>query len=1048
MEKFYIPTGKRNGRVTSCCFKVLSFVFLLISVSFGAFAQNVKISGTVTDPKGLGLPGVSVKLKGTTVAASTDGNGRYAISLPDRKGTLVFTMVGYQPTELQVGASATLNATLEEDHKNLEEVLVVGYGTQKKSQVSGSISTVSKEALVDRPVTNALSALQGTAPGLIITRSNGQPGKEGFAAQIRGAISVNGSSPLILVDGVEQASIGSLDQNDIESVSILKDASASAIYGARGANGVILITSKKGKEGKLRVSLSSTFSINKAYNIPERIHSYQEAEMLNESRLNAGNTAAFTPEQIGFMKNPAMNYRVNPTDPSSYEYFYDVNMIDSVMNSGRTAFQHQQNLSVSGGDEKSQYLFSLGWFDQRGVFKFGPDNSNRYNVRFNYTNKLTNWLTLDSRMAFAESNILSPAVSVGGDYGLLYNIYTLRSLYPIHLPGTGFYTSGVSSNQTYAQLMDGGRTKERADNLNGVFTLQSAGWLKGLSLKAIYAPYLQAYNNNNIMRRIPQYNIKGIATYWNNPNSYTVKKSNTYRANYQFLGDYDLVLGKKHNFHLLGGYQVETFRSDLSTAVAKNLSSNELFSLNLGDPTLYSASDDINTWATESVFGRLSYNYDEKYFLEGVLRRDGSSKLAPGYQYNTFPSISTAWRINKESWFGSMQSIFNELKIRASYGQLGNSDLSDFGSYDYLSTLSKSNAYPFNNVSTFGYYNNTLASPEKTWEIINSFNAGLDLAFLNNRLTLNADYYIKKNKNMLVKVNTSEIIGINTSQYNAASMKSWGWELNLGWRDNIGEDFSYWVNGNLSDSKNKVLSYQGQSIITSGLNKVIEGEEINTIWGYKSDGLFSTKEQVAQHAYQSNITGPGDIIFRDINGDNKIDGGRNSLAEHGDLVKLGSITPRYNFGFTLGGKVKSIDFSVFLQGVGKRSMLINSYFTVPFVESWRQPTAGQLDYWTPENQNARFPRLYIGGGQNLPASSWWLQNAAYIRLKNLQIGYTLPSALTKKVRMDNVRIYFSGQDLWEKSGMWLNVYDPEEPNNATISYPFFRSFAMGVNITL
>lgn len=1023
-----------------------SLIVMLLFVT-SVHGQTKKISGTVKDNKGP-LPAVTIKISGSKIITTTDQNGRFSINVPTGTKVLLFSFIGYDTKEVSIENTSTLDVTLDDSSQSLNDVVVIGYGTQKKSQVTGAITSISKDVLVNRPVTNVLSALQGTAPGLVISRTNGQPGKEGYGAQIRGLSSVNGSTPLILVDGVEQASIGSIDQNDIESISILKDASASAIYGARGANGVILITSKKGQKGKLTISLSSLFSINKAYNVPERLHSYQEAEMLNEARLNAGNTVAFTPEQIGFMKDPNMNYRVNPLDASSYEYFYDVNMIDSVMNKNKTTFQHQQNLSISGGDEKSQYLISLGWLGQKGIFKMGPDENKRYNGRFNYSNKLTNWLSLDSRVSFSESNILSPSVSVGGDYGLLYNIYTLRSLYPIHLPGTDFYTSGVSSNQTYAQLKEGGSTKERSDNFNGVFTLGSDGWLKGLSLKAIYAPYLQTYNYNNILRRIPQYNIKGGAANWNNPNSYTVRKSDTYRANYQFLADYDLVLGNKHNFHLLGGYQIETFRSELSAAVAKNLSSNELFSLNLGDPTQYSASDDINTWATESQFARLTYNYDEKYYLEGVIRRDGSSKLAPGYRYNTFPSISAAWRLNKETWFNKLVPIFSEFKLRGSYGQLGNSDLTNFGSYDYLSTLTKSGAYPFNNTNTYGYYNNTLASPQKTWEIINTTNAGLDLALFNNRFTFSGDYYIKRNENMLVTVNTTAIIGINTAQYNAASMKSTGWEINLGWKDKIGDQFNYWINGNLADSKNKVLSYQGKSVVTSGFNTVIEGEEVNTIWGYQADGLFSSKDQVGQHAFQSNITGPGDIIFRDLNGDKKIDGGRNTIEDHGDLVKLGSTTPRYTYGATFGGNYKGFDFSVFLQGVGKRSMLINSYFTVPFVESWRQPTVGQTDYWTPENQNARFPRLYLGGGQNLPASSWWIQRASYIRLKNLQVGYTLPSGLTKKAHMNAVRIYFSGQDLWEKSGMWLNFYDPEEPNNSTLNYPFFRSFALGLNITL
>jgi TonB-linked SusC/RagA family outer membrane protein len=1022
----------------------LLFIVILLFCPVWLFGQT-KIKGTVTDKTG-GLPGVTVTNVTRNLTTSTDQLGNFTIEAASTD-VLSFKSVGYLTQQATIKGNESPVILMTEDQRSLNEVVIVGYGKQNKSEVSGAISTVKSEAIINRPVTNVLAALQGTAPGLVVTRTNGQPGKEGYGAQIRGFSSVNGSSPLILVDGVEQASIGSLDQNEIESITILKDASAAAIYGARGANGVILITSKKGVQGKLTIAANSQFSVNHAHNIPERLHSYEEASMLNESRVNAGNAPAFTPEMIEWMKN-GPHYRVNPADPSSYEYFYDVDMIDSVMRPNRNTLQHQHNISASGGDVKSQYLLSFGYLGQNGIFKFGPDKNQRYNGRFNYNTKFTEWLSLDSRIAYSDANVLSPAVSVGGDYGLLYNIYELRSLYPVHLPGTNFYTSGASSNQTYAQLQDGGETKERTNNANGVFTLQAGNFVKGLSIKAIYAPYLQVYNYNNSKRRIAQYNLNGVAAYWNNPNSYTVTKSNVYRANYQFLTDYDFNLGEKNSFHVLGGYQIETFRSASSTAIAKNLSSNDLFSLNLGDPSQYSASDNIDTWATQSYFGRLNYNYDERYYIEGVVRVDGSSKLAPGYRYNTFPSVSASWRLSKETWFNKALPLFNEFKIRASYGQLGNSDLSNFGSYDYLATLAKSGAYPFNNTATYGYYNNTLPSPQKTWEIINTSNAGIDLVLFNNRLNLSGDYFIRKNKNMLVQVNTTSMIGINTAQYNAASMKSWGWEISFGWRDKIGKEFSYWMNGNVADNKNKVLSYQGQSVVASGLNSVIEGEELNTIWGYQADGLFSSKEQAAQHAFQSNITDAGDIIYRDQNGDNKIDGGRNTIENHGDLVKLGSTTPRYTFGFSLGGSVKGIDFSAFFQGVGKRNMLINSYYTVPFVESWRQPIQGQTDYWTPTNMDARFPRLYIGGGQNLSPSSWWIQNASYIRLKNVQIGYTLPASVAKKAHLSKVRIFFTGQDLWEKSGMWLNFYDAEEPNNSTLNYPLFRSYALGLNITL
>lgn len=1008
----------------------------------------IDITGKITNEEGQPLAAASVKLKGTDIGTATDASGNFSLQIPDAGGVLAISYVGYETAEIPVSKAASMTIVLKRKEDKIEEVVVVGYGTQKKASVTGSVSVVRGEVLENRPVTNTLAALQGAAPGLVITRTTGQPGKEGWSAQIRNFTSVNGSSPLILVDGVEQANIGSINQNDIESVSILKDASAAAIYGARAAGGVILITTKRGKSGKLSVEYSGIYGINKAYSMPQRIgSSWREAEMLNEARLNGGQGPAWTDQQIALFEDPNVNFLPSPTNPGNYDYYDNVNMIDSVAK--KTTSQQQHNVSVSGGNSNTQYLFSAGYYSQNGLFKFGPDDYNRYNFRVNLNTKFTNWLSLDTRVAYSNQSVLSPIATTNGDYGLLYNIYLLRAISPVHVPGfPDRYNDYSSANQTYAYLKDGGKTSERTDNFNGIFTLQSSGLVKGLTVKAVYAPYMQSYGYKRNIRTIPRYNGTRVTAYYNNPNSYNVQTSRIFRANYQFLTDYNLRVGNSHNFHVLGGYQFDDYREESASATAKNLSSNELFSLNLGDPTQYAATDNVNEWAMESYFGRLSYNYAEKYFLEAVVRYDGSSKLAPEYRYEAFPSVSAAWRLNKEKWFQQLLPVVNEFKVRASWGKLGNSDLSNFGSYDYISSITKSNPYPFNNAVTYGYYNSALASPKKTWERIATSDIGLDVSLLKNRLTFSGDYYIKKNENMLVTVNTTSMIGISTGQYNYASMKAWGWEINLGWRDKIGKNFSYWFNGNLSDSKNKVTNYLGASVYTAGVRGVIEGEEINSIWGYRAMGLYQSKEQVdSRGVYQSNITGAGDIVYDDIDKSKRIDGGNNTKENHGDLVKLGSTTPRYTYGFNGGFTYKGFDFSFLFQGVGQRKMLINSYFIVPFVESWRQPVKGQEDYWTASNPNAKYPRLYIGGGQNTSTSSWWVQNAAYIRLKNLQVGYTIPERITRKAGMSAVRFYFTGQDLWENSKMWMKYYDPENPNNTAFNYPFFRSYAVGLNVT-
>ncbi|HMG07637.1 MAG TPA: SusC/RagA family TonB-linked outer membrane protein, partial [Mucilaginibacter sp.] len=664
---------------------------------------------------------------------------------------------------------------------------------------------------------------------------------------------------------------------------------------------------------------------------------------------------AYTDQQIEWLKDPNVEYVVNAAT-GQYDWYYDLNQIP-FMTRSLTA-QQNHTIAVNGGDEKTQYLFSGGWLNQNGLFKVGPDGTDRYNARINITTNFNKWLSLDARVGYVQRTTLSPSMDVDGGSGILYNLYEIRSNYPIFFPGSDDTKYADGGSLAYPNLKDGGATTERTDAFNGVFTLQAKDIVKGLQLKAIYAPYMDNYNYNRTLRTVPLYQVSGVTTNLNPTNAYYVTKQETYRSNYQFLADYDLTIANDHHFHALAGYQFENYRLTNVAASARNLSSNDLFTLNIGDPTQYLANDQIDTWATQSVFGRLSYNYREKYFLEATARNDGSSRLAPGYRYKLFPSLSGGWRVSQEPWFKTAVPFINEFKIRGSIGNLGNSDLSNFGYYDYIALISRSTAYPFNNQVNYGYYNATLASPYKTWENINTKDIGLDMAFLSDRLNISGDYYVKRNTNMLVQVKTTAMIGIGTSQYNYADLKNSGWEARIGWRDRIGTNFSYWLNGNLSNNKNLVSTYQGRSVIAEGVNSVVEGLPLNTIWGYKAAGLYSNADEVAAGPFVSNTTGPGDIKYVDINGDGKINAGKGTKEDHGDLVNLGSTTPRYTYGFDFGFSFKGFDFSTFFQGVAKREMLINSAFTLPFVQSWRQPNQEQTDYWTPTHMDARFPRPY------------------------------------------------------------------------------------------
>ena len=1021
-------------------------LLLLLLLPSSLLAQTRTISGTIRDENGRPMTGASVTVKRTGAGTSTDSTGKFSVQAATGS-IIILSAVNYEDVSIVVGQASHYNIAFKQKASQLNDVVVVGYGTQKKADLTGAIETIDKKLIENRPVTNSVAALQGTAPGLVITRFSGQPGKEEYAANIRGFSSINGTNTaLVLIDGVE-GDLTLLNPNDIESISVLKDAAAVSIYGAKAAGGVIMVTTKKGLPDKLTVTYSGLRTFNHAFGLPQRNHSWEDAEMQNEAFQNAGFNPAYTQQDLAYMKDPNVNYIVSPTNPSVYKYYYDLNQINLLMR--RTSFSQSHNLSLRGGSDKTQYLFSVGYFDQDGVFTLGPDGTKRYNGRFNINTRLNKIFSIDARASYTQTHTMSPAGDTYADYGLIYGIYQLREIYPIFLPNSNNtkYARAGSAPTTYQILKDGGYGEDLRHNLDGVFTLKAENFVKGLSARLIYAPQVTFGSNNYFEKTIPLYDIGPDPTkYLFNPNSFTKIRDVTERTNLQALVDYDLELASVHHFHLLGGYQYQYFHADTTMATASALISNDLPSLNLsGDPTVPpTVGDDVQANALISWFGRFNYNYDGKYFFEATLRNDASSQLAPGHRSQYFPSVSAAWRLSKEGWFKNALPVFDEFKLRASWGKLGNSNV--LGNYDYISMLNQGPVYPFNNTRNNSLYQAVLASPEKTWERLTTSDGGIDLGLFGQRLTASFDYYVRTNENMLVVVNAPATLGLIPSATNSARLRTKGWEASIGWKDHT-RKLSYWVNFNISDNKDVVTRYDGQNVIAEGLNTVIQGMPVNSIFGYISEGYFKTDADVTAHAFQDDRTGAGDLIYKDLNKDGFINGGLNRPDDHGDLVYLGNTSPRYSFGLNLGVEWNGFDLSALFQGVGKRNMLIYPSAIVPFVDAWRQPWAINKDYWTPEHMNALFPRLYVGGTQNVLTSTKWVQNAAYIRLKNLQVGYTLPQRWTTKAKIQKARIFFSGQDIWEHSKMWYKYFDAESPNNAAYNYPFFRSYAAGLNIT-
>lgn len=1025
---------------------LLLFSCMLLTLSF-AFAQgNRTIRGEVRNQDGVPVESVTVQVKNGSQATSTNANGTYQIQVPEN-ATLVFSLIGFQAQEVAVGSRNQINVTLQAQDA-LEEVVVVGYGTQKKVNLSGAVSQISGDELVDKPVVNLTSALQGTMPGVAITRGSGKPGDEGTGIRIRGFSSANSMSALVLVDGMEM-DINLINPEDVESISVLKDASASAIYGARAAGGVVLITTKKGIAGKTIINYNNYYGVNIAARRPERLNSWDEQILIDESRVNATGNPEFKEEQMEWLKNPNFSTRPNPT-ADRWEYFGNNNWIKEGMN--KYSDMHNHNLSISGGTEKTVYNVSGGYYQRDGVLRYGPDDNSRYTIRTNLSNKLNKYMTLDINAGYRGSVVNQNAF---GTEQIINRLYRSRARQTVFVPEedvTGQPYNGDLQINAVDLEKNGGKWNRLYESFTGRANLRVHDLVKGLTLDLSASRNQDYYSSTRERRTIKWYgrSTNTIRFQEHNPNSLEEVKNRGFHNNVQAVATYNLDVDDDHHFTILGGTSFEEYRKDEIGANAQSMINNDFFSLNYGDPLTKTNRDLVQSWAIASFFGRFNYNYREKYLFEASARYDGSSRLAPENRWALFPSFSAAWRVDQEDFMAD-NGIFDQFKVRASWGQLGNS--SSLGMYDYIPLLSSglntSNNLVFNNLRTQYFYQSELSSNQKNWEIIQQSNIGLDLAFLANRLTFTGDYYIKRNKNMLAQLNLPSIIGVSVPSFNVGELKSWGWEFALNWKDKV-NDFSYSVGFNLSDNQNKLVKYDGRNVINAGNVSLLEGYPMNTIWGFKTDGFFQTQEEY--DAYKQDVetpffperAGAGDVKYLDLNGDGVITAGGGTPEEPGDLVNYGTTNGRFLYGLNMDFQWKGFDASIFFQGVAKRVFLINEGTLSPMLGTSDMPWTIHMDRWTPENPDAFFPRMYQTSAHNYRPSDRYIQNGAYLRLKNVQLGYTVP---LRTQAIQKLRVFVSGQDLWESTDV-LSVFDPEVGNDVSATtYPFFRSVSFGLNLT-
>ncbi|SFQ16737.1 TonB-linked outer membrane protein, SusC/RagA family [Pseudarcicella hirudinis] len=1057
------------------------------------------VTGRVTDSeKGEGLPGVSIAIKGTQRGTTTDAKGNYSIAVPDENSSLIFSFVGYLREEVLVGKRTVISVSLKTDVQALGEVVVVGYGTQKKATLSGAVSTVDNKVFQDRgAVTNPLSALQGQVPGVVVTRSSSAPGQEGWNFQIRGAASTNGADPLVIVDGIPLVSLNALNSinpQDIDNMSFLKDASA-AIYGARAAGGVVLITTKKAKSGKATIQFNSSVSQKRMGLRPAFLNGDQYGKYMLEAISNASTGGVpdenwiWTKYARAWMNRPASGYidkntpeyiaggeTIGFTDVKDYTFF-DTNPIDILWGDGR-AMSNQQDISISARTESLGYRLSLGYLNDGSMLKWGQNSNKRYNVRLAFDYTFSPRLKISTNISLEKNDVVVPSrqgeINFGSQPG-----------FPVATINGKPYAWGTQPARNW--LLELGGESITANNRVFINSKLEFNIAKDLNLIA------QAGYNYSVSDLQSQYKyITGIYNYTetyqyqDNPSqnqSWYVqapRKEIYYNTN-AYL-EYKKKLSDLHNVTVVAGVNYERDELDSLSTQTTYLASNDIpaLGLGLGDNTTRTNSEKRNHWAIASGFGRFNYDFNNKYLFEANVRYDGSSKFDASNRWKLYGGISAGWRISQENFMKNIK-FFNELKIRGSYGTVGNQ--SGIGLYDYTQLININAGGPilggYSSRSVISAPAGTLVSLNRTWESITSTNIGLDFSALNNRLFGGFDYYWKQNSNMLLPQTYPAVLGAVAPTANIGNLKVWGWEMSLGWRDKIGS-VSYRVSGTLSDNDNKLVNYGGANIIAAG-KRTIEGYPLNSYFGVVYNGRIQTTDQAAAYAQLvpgssiSNMPGvtqmiPGINMYKDINGDGKLtnagatqyllgkkDANGNPIAD-GDVVYLGRSDPRYVFAINLGLEWKGFDFGAVFQGVGQRNIYRRSDWSTPFGAIYQ----GHANWWvgktwTPDNPNAELPILTTAtnkgfgnyGAYNYQISDWSMQNGAYVRLKNLVIGYTIPQAITQKVKIEKLRIYFSGNDLWELTKVEDN-WDPEQTSDVgggAQRYPFYRLLTFGVNVT-
>lgn len=1051
--------------------------------------QNKSISGIVTDENKEPLPGVAIMVKGTNSGTVTDFDGKFSLSNVSPTAVLVVSFVGMKMQELPVGAQSFLQIIMQVDAIGIEEVVAVGYGVQKKVNMTGAVDVITNEQIQNRQAATVSQILQGQAPGLSFSvDGNGfQPGAN-MSIDVRGVGSLNGSSPYILIDGIP-GDMNRLNPDDIESVSVLKDAAASAIYGARAPYGVILITTKAGKRNqKITATYSGSVSINTPQRLPEMLDSYTFARVENEAGVNKGGRVFLNPivDRIIAYQKQDWDYlkQFMPSDVTHYETVpktngYWADYKDAHANNDwfdiyyGNSVNQKHNFSFQGGQEKTGYYFSAGYLGQEGVLNYGKDTYDRYNVSGKINTALTSWWDFRYEPRFMKSKREIPNMDKQGGYELIF--HQIARTIPTQPLYDGYGHTTIQSKIPWTN--DAGTDQiETTENWHNFATeIRPA---KGWKINGDFAYKSVDIFQSNQEFTVYEYKVDQSVVASGNTVPSNIKQ--IHHSNYYWTTNlytsYDFNINNVHNFYVLAGTQFEY-------NVGRNMSVLKNNMMVPGVPSLETAteapvaSEELTHWATEGYFGRLTYNYKEKYLLEANARYDGTSRFKEGNRWGFFPSFSLGWNVNKENFWESISPYVNTFKVRGSWGQLGNQNVASYSDLELIPLQSGTLSWLFNYGSTkpIGYTTTPgLVSPSLTWETASTKNIGLNMSFLNGRLRTDFDWFERMTTEMIGPAEAKPgVMGASVPKLNNSTLRTRGWELNLSWKQDFKNGLSYHINANLYDDRSVVTKYLNP---TGTLSTWYEGRETGEIWGYTANSLFQNSDEITEYRSKvdlSHIYGawnPGDVKYEDINGDGKVNNGAYTIDDHGDLKIIGNSSPHYQWGLSAGVNFKGFDISMLWKGVMKADQWFggSENFFWGF-NTWNQSTLTpqMLDYFrdTPGdeytglhmgddniNLNAYFPKPYLNSSENNKnrvTSTRYLQDASFVRLQNLQIGYSLPRSVISKANLQKVRIYFSGENLLTITDLF-NGIDPvalKSSRGVGKTYGPDRIFSLGISVT-